>query len=523
MARRQITIQRTLGTKNSPLDEPSSSAIDELTSRMASVDVGFEPTDQRVYKINLDRLMPDSSQPRHILPHDLRSALYNGEMSPPQVMQALLARAEQHDTMAQLILGGKVNEPLDEAEVEEKSLLALARSIQEVGLRQPINVYQVNDILRPDEIVYRIGEGERRFWAHQLLVQQGYIEFRLVRCIVESLPPDEELVYRRQAAENAARVDLPAIARARAIQRLRERLVAQFEQSESGEVSQREIQAEIGRQMTMFTGRVVGDRMVRNYLSLLNLSAEAQDLAEAAQLTEKQLRPVIQLKSDFERLMLIKQMITQRWSSRQVSQEVAKPTVTLREVTQTSVEERFETKLISAAKTVASVLTLPSEAYQQVLFTLAKRAKDPKTREVLTALHQTLAEVLQKIDDLAEVKLVEVSLGTLVPNLEEIQSFLPAEMTESLVGLAGNVIWRHLQAWRRDDVMLASRLQPFFSRVEMDAEALRAGEVLAMPVVKSLTAGQYKIMANGAIYWAHELLLQDGLSQFGTIRVELRL
>ena len=85
-----------------------------------------------------------------------------------------------------------------------------------------------------------------------------------------------------------------------------------------------------------------------------------------------------------------------------------------------------------------------------------------------------------------------------------------------------NVIWQHLRAWQRDDVMLASRLQPFFSQVEAEAEALRAGEVLAMPVVKS-AAGQYKIGANGATYWAHELLVQDGLSQFGTIRVELRL
>jgi hypothetical protein len=74
MARRKINIQRNLGTKSTLLEQTvsgSGSVIDQLTSTMSGVDIGFRPTDQRVYEINLDRITPDPTQPRHLLPHDL--------------------------------------------------------------------------------------------------------------------------------------------------------------------------------------------------------------------------------------------------------------------------------------------------------------------------------------------------------------------------------------------------------------------------------------------------------------------
>ncbi len=159
-----------------------------------------------------------------------------------------------------------------------------------MGLRQPLNVYRIDDPQQPDQTVYRLGEGERRFWAHHLLVQQGYKEFTSVKCIIETLPEDEEIIHQRQEAENAARVDLPALARARSMQRIKERLNLELGTRVPGEntirlPSQRELQVEIGQRVKSFTGRTIGDRMVRNYLALLSLPIEAQDLAEAAQLT----------------------------------------------------------------------------------------------------------------------------------------------------------------------------------------------------------------------------------------------
>ena len=63
MARRKVTIQRSLGAKGVARQEKSSSAIDELAESMSTSDTGFRPTDQRVYEIDLSRIMPDSAQP----------------------------------------------------------------------------------------------------------------------------------------------------------------------------------------------------------------------------------------------------------------------------------------------------------------------------------------------------------------------------------------------------------------------------------------------------------------------------
>ena len=69
MARRKINLNRSLGAKGTTVSQASNdSSIDKLTGTMSNVDVGFRPTDQRVYQINLDRITPDPSQPRHILP-----------------------------------------------------------------------------------------------------------------------------------------------------------------------------------------------------------------------------------------------------------------------------------------------------------------------------------------------------------------------------------------------------------------------------------------------------------------------
>ncbi len=530
--RKKISIQRKLGTQPSEWEQPTSS-IDDLTSGMATVDMGFEPTDQRIYKIDLDRIYPDPSQPRHLLPFDLRQSLNEGLLTPSEVVRELLARADQDDTMALLILGGKDDEPMAEEDdsVGEKSLLALAESIREVGLRQPINVYQVDDMLQPNRIVYRIGEGERRFWAHHLLVQQGHEAFKTVNCIIDSLPDDPDLIYQRQAAENAARVDLPAIARARSMQRIKQRLEAELGKSGS-QIRQRELQEAIGQEVKLFTGRAVGDRMVRNYLSLLKLSPQAQDLAEAGQLTEKQLRPVMKLKDEVERVKMIEAIITKDWSSRQVSAQVAAPSpaspkVSLREVTHNTVETRFEKQVLSAAKTVASLLTLPDENYENAINLLAMRAKDPKTKEVFESLSEMLTDILDKAGALAEAEIIELPLIAILPPLSELESLLPADKFLDLQRerLSGQQIMEHLLAWREGDDILFSRLKPFFDQVEPIAESLRAGESVSLPTVKQAEAAnevvKYQITVGTTTYWAHEWLVQQGDVQFQVIKVEL--
>ncbi|GIK39973.1 MAG: hypothetical protein BroJett011_38060 [Chloroflexota bacterium] len=540
MARRKVSIQRNLGTRVAVVEQTTEgSVIDKLAGSMSNVDIGFRPTEQRVYEINLDRITPDPAQPRHLLPTDLRTAVHEKSISPAEAMRELVLRAEQGDTIALLILGGRQKGPVEEDDeiVEDTGLLALARSVREVGLRQPLNVYRIDDPEQPDRTAYRLGEGERRYWAHHLLVQQGYEEFRSVRCIVETLPEDEEVIHQRQEAENAARVDLPALARARSMQRIKERLNLEMGTRVPGEntiklPSQRDLQVAIGQRVKSFTGRAIGDRMVRNYLALLNLSPEAQDLVEAAQLTEKQLRPVLRLPTDAEQLLMIQRIVEEKWSGSKVLQQVLAPPapkLSLREVSQTTVEQRFEKRVLDAAKTIHSLLSLPPENYEEAVTTLALRAKDAKTRQALQALRQALEEILLKVEDLTESSVVEVPLLAVIPPLDGLKRHLPIEKFQAFESevLTGSQILEQLITWRQGDSIIASRLEPFFNQIEFDAEALRAGEPMSLPRLsgeKKPNYGDlavYKVESGVSIYWAHELLVKRGESQFKLMRAEI--
>ena len=542
MARRKVTIQRSLGAKGVAASQSkSSTAIDELAENMSTADIGFRPTDQRVYEIDLDRIIPDSTQPRRLLPHDLRAAIEDRSLSPTEAMRELVLRAERGDTVALLILGGKERGPVDEEDdiVEDTGLLALAQSIREIGLRHPLNVYRIDDPDQPDQTTYRLGEGERRFWAHHLLVNRGFEEFRSVKCIIESLPEDEEIIHQRQEAENAARVDLPAIARARSIERIKERLNIEMGTRVPGESTiklpgQRELQIAVGQRVKHFTGRAIGDRMVRNYLALLKLSDEAQDLAEAGQLTEKQLRPVMRLKTDEEQLVKIRQIIEEKLSGRQVLQDITTPSTkqsSLREVSQKTVEQRFEKRVVDAAKTMHSLLTLPQEKYNEAITALAVRgASDPKMLQALQSLRQSLEEVLLKVEGLGTPEAVEVTLLAIEPPLEALQRHLPAEKFEIFETGAlttGKQILDQLIEWRQNDAILASRLEPFFNQIELDAEALRAGDPMPLPRLRGEKNPQYsdviiyEVESGASIYWAHELLVRRGESQFKVMKAEI--
>jgi hypothetical protein len=181
MARRKINLQ-TINTVK------ESGGIDELVRDMGSSELGFSPTEQAIYEVDLNRILPDFSQPRRFLPFDLRQQLSTGEILPNEAMQELLFRAERNDKLAALILGDggdNLNDDEDAPE-DEKGLLALAHSIKTVGLRQPINAYSITRPDAPGETFYQLGEGERRYWAHQLLVLQGNEKFARIRCIMSS-------------------------------------------------------------------------------------------------------------------------------------------------------------------------------------------------------------------------------------------------------------------------------------------------------------------------------------------------
>ena len=357
MARRKINLQN-IG-ESSPTEK-----IDDMVRGLGTTDLGFTPTGQSIYEIDLEKVFPDPKQPRYILPGDIRLKMSAREITPREAMDELVRREHQGDVLAHLILGrpDEIDEVDEDDERGDVGLRALAYSIQDVGLRQPINVYSVASVDVPGEMNYQIAEGERRYWAHHLLVSEGKNAFARIRCVIEPLPSDELLIRRRQQAENAARQDLSAIARARAIREIRDRLRVELGTRVPGETtiklpSQRELDEAVGKEVKAFAGRAIGGRMVRNYLRLLQLPQELQDVAEAASLSEKQLRPIMKIPKGDEQRRVMMQILEGGVSGRAVADMVGgnRAVKSMKQVSVLSSEERMERRLFQAAKTVADI------------------------------------------------------------------------------------------------------------------------------------------------------------------------
>lgn len=294
----------------------------------------------------LDQLVPDPNQPRHIVPDDLRERLLQGEMSPGDVILEMWQRClDQHRYQAMRSFEISPAEALAaqrDAGVRDwgiqltlEGLVELADSITRHGLRQPVNVYDLGDRR------YRIAEGERRWWAHvHLWTVHSRVEAQTILARVQPLPEDELTALARQQAENVHRADLSAMARARAIQRVREAMTQEVSGTAprvSGTSGSRNLGGRprhldvttvsqlddlTGQRLAELTGKGMSGRMVRNYLALLTLPPDAQALAEAAGLTERALRPIVSLDDPAEQVRLVQALASEEMTPAQVAAEV---------------------------------------------------------------------------------------------------------------------------------------------------------------------------------------------------------
>jgi ParB-like chromosome segregation protein Spo0J len=313
----------------------------------STVDTGVTRSGAVVLEIGLERIRPDFDQPRRIMPSDLYERLREGQISSREATEQLLCRRDS-DRLARMVLEG---------EGDSSGLLGLAESIGGVGLRQPINVYEIAEASHPTGVAYRIAEGERRYWAHWILVLDGREEFRRIGCLVERGALDTLQVRIRQLAENAVRQDLPAMARARLMLGLKTCLaraagVRVYLQASLGELEgamtgdrregsgtrvprpcvqsgdtqvpgvaeahSNEVDEMVGQTLRRVTGRSVSGRMVRNYLALLRLPLAVQELADAANLAEFRLRPVVGLDDADQQLRIVERIVQDSLSGRQV-------------------------------------------------------------------------------------------------------------------------------------------------------------------------------------------------------------
>jgi hypothetical protein len=239
------------------------------------------------------------------------------------------------------------------------------------------------------------------------------------------------------------------------------------------------------------------------------------------------------LKTDQEQIAMVRRVVAEKWSGSKVlevvSDSIAKPKSTLREVKQTSIEERFEKRVLEAAKTLYALASMPIENYEDAVVSLAMRATDANTKQALQHLRDTLEDILLKSEGFSDTQIKEVSLLTVIPPLDGLARHLPVEKFDEIEAdsLTGGQILDQLLKWAKEDSILASRLDPFFKQIEADVEALRAGEPLPLPTLVGEKKTDYpdlvvyRVSLGASIYWAHELLVRRGESQFKLMKVEI--
>lgn len=172
-------------------------------------------------------------------------------------------------------------------EFDSEALQALADSIKQHGVLQPIVVCRAED-------KYRIVAGERRWRAAKLA------DLATIPAIVRTLDAQNRLEL--SIIENAQREDLNAIELATAYAKLK----SQFNLSDT------EIAGRVGKS-------TVG---VRNTLRLLNLPEDAKKAMVEYKLSEGVMRPLVAAEPEVIEEVL-KKIIDEGWTSRQVERYVA--------------------------------------------------------------------------------------------------------------------------------------------------------------------------------------------------------
>ncbi len=210
-------------------------------------------------EIDILAARPDVDQPRTLLPTSAYTAMDQGA-SPTAVLTDWF-NTEGSASLAQ--------------QEEMREIKALAQTIAEAGLQQPIGIREVESKL--DDVQYAVVFGERRWWAHVYLLsadnkalgqQIGKIKAGLVQ------PDNLQLV---QLIENLHRRNLPPLDIAEGLKRSEEQLKA------SGVKN-------VGQKLEAATG--IQRHQRSRYKHLLELAPSVQQKIRDYMLTENAVRPI---------------------------------------------------------------------------------------------------------------------------------------------------------------------------------------------------------------------------------------
>lgn len=247
--------------------------------------------DTYLQTISLDDITPDPEQPRVLPPLD-------------DILEQAKAGNKRHQTIL-------------------SKLQELATSILDAGLQQPITVYT-----SPDGDGFMIYDGHRRWLAMTLLNRQTG-EHGAILCRVRPIPAKSEDRQLGQIAVNLQRDELNVFELARSLKRMH----AQIKRDgasvrvvrEEGGIEVVELPAKaLNSEIWELIQKKIGISKPRRYQiqAVLKLPEEAQQIAEAANISENKLRLVIPVKNPEQQLDLIKEIAEKELSPADIRKQI---------------------------------------------------------------------------------------------------------------------------------------------------------------------------------------------------------
>lgn len=329
----------------------------------------------------VEAIRPDPGQPRRLLPLDLYERLFAGE-SPGDILAEWLARTKKLAKQS----------PTDPSLEKVNKLRQLADTIEQHGLINAITVQENNTLPGAS---YLIITGERRWWAHVLLGQEGRPVKGRPADEIEAKVAPAEAVRALQLIENMARDDLTAWERATGIQALREELGGT-------EVAWTSVEKMLG------ISRQHRSRIMR----VLRLGDEAQALVRDYGLAEKTIRPVTEKLLDRPDLQMValKQLINWQQASEESGHDRLDGYVDrllAREKNEPAPAPTFDPDRWTSTfgRRVQSTLALVAEIGDENVDAMAAAlAGDENTRQTLAKLRERLDWLLSIADSQHQAK-----------------------------------------------------------------------------------------------------------------------